>query len=112
EVSTDETGGLNRSGNIVVHVPDAHDTAVLGGRTAAWLRARVIEPEDGLPGYTSSPVVRGLSTVTVGATVTATHVEVVDREYLDDAEGVPGQRFAVPHGPVLTPYGDPYVEVA
>ncbi|MFJ4972817.1 MULTISPECIES: putative baseplate assembly protein [unclassified Streptomyces] len=112
EVSTDETGGLNRSGNIVVHVPGAHDTAVLGGRTAAWLRARVTEPEDGLPGYTSSPVVHGLSTVTVGATVTATHVEVVDREYLDDAEGVPGQRFTVPRGPVLAPYGDPYVEVA
>ncbi|AWW43622.1 putative baseplate assembly protein (plasmid) [Streptomyces cadmiisoli] len=112
DVSTDGTGGLNRAGDIVVHVPEAHDTAVLGGRTAAWLRARVVEPADGLPGYTSSPVVHGLSTVTVGVTVTATNVEVVDREYLDDAEGVPGQRFAVPRGPVLAPYGEPVLEIA
>ncbi|MFJ4966475.1 putative baseplate assembly protein [Streptomyces sp. NPDC088729] len=111
-VSTDGTGGLNRSGNIVVHVPDTHGAAVLGGRTAGWLRARVTEPAGGLPGYTSSPVVHGLSTMTVGATVTATHVEVVDREYLDEAGGVPGQRFAVPRGPILAPYADPYVEVA
>ncbi|MFI8221227.1 putative baseplate assembly protein [Streptomyces sp. NPDC085932] len=112
DVSTDETGGLNRAGNIVVHVPQTHDAAVLGGRTAAWLRARVVEPAAGLPGYTSTPVVHGLTTVTVGATVTATNVEVIDREYLDDAEGVPGQRFAVPRGPVLAPYGEPFLEIA
>ncbi|MEU9229959.1 putative baseplate assembly protein [Streptomyces massasporeus] len=112
EVSEDGTGGLNRAGDIVVHVPGAHDTAVLGGRTAAWLRARVVDPPAGLPGYTSSPVVHALSTVTVGVTVPATNVEVVDREYLDDAEGVPGQRFAVPRGPVLAPYGDPVLEIA
>ncbi|MFF8831240.1 putative baseplate assembly protein [Streptomyces sp. NPDC015131] len=111
EVSEDGTGGLNRAGNVVVHVPDAHDTAVFGGRTAAWLRARVVEPADGLPGYTASPVVHALSAVTVGVTVPATHVEVVDREYLDDAEGVPGQRFTVPRGPVLAPYGDPVLEI-
>lgn len=112
DVSTDETGGLNRAGDIVIHVPQAHDSAVLAGRTAAWLRARVVEPAVGLPGYTSTPVVHGLSTVTVGVTVTATNVEVVDREYLDNTEGVPGQRFAVPRGPVLAPYGEPFLEIA
>ncbi|MEU4134396.1 putative baseplate assembly protein [Streptomyces wuyuanensis] len=112
DASTDETGGLNRSGSIVVHVPPSHETAVLGGRTAAWLRAQVTAPKEGMPGYTSSPVVHGMSAMTVGATVMATNVEIVDTEYLDTTEGVPGQRFAVPRGPVLAPYGDPYLEIA
>ncbi|MFI2458150.1 putative baseplate assembly protein [Streptomyces sp. NPDC019539] len=112
DVSTDETGGLNQSGNLVVHVPMQHDYDVLGNWTAAWLRARVVAPVGDLPAYSSSPIVHGLSTVTVGATVMASNVEVVDREYLDEAEGVPGQRFAVPQGPVLAPYGAPYLEIA
>ncbi|MEW2275506.1 putative baseplate assembly protein [Streptomyces sp. SID685] len=112
EVSQDETGGLNRSGNIVVHVPGQHESALLGGQTAGWLRARVREPSEGQPGYTASPIVHGLNTVTVGATVTATNVEIVDAELLQDAEGVPGQRFALALKPVLAPYGDPVLETA
>ncbi|MFJ1912742.1 putative baseplate assembly protein [Streptomyces sp. NPDC088147] len=110
EVSEDGTGGLNRSGHVVVHVPAEHAGAVIGGETAGWLRARVREPEPGRPGYTASPVVHGVSTAVVGATVTATNVEIVDGEVLDDAEGVPGQRFEVPVRPLLTPYGEPVLE--
>jgi predicted phage baseplate assembly protein len=112
ETSLDETGGLNRSGLVVIHVPENHRTAILAGHSAGWLRARIIHPEDGQPGYTASPVVHGLSTVTVGATVGATNVEIVDGEVLGDAEGVPGQRFSVSHKPLLVPYGDPVLEIA
>ncbi|MEU9704461.1 putative baseplate assembly protein [Streptomyces sp. NPDC047981] len=112
EVSADETGGLNRSGWVVIHVPEDHRTAVLAEHSAGWLRARALEPVDGAPGYTASPVVHGLHTATVGATVAATNVEVVDGEVLDEAEGVPGQRFEIPRRPLLTPYGDPVLEIA
>ena len=42
-VSTDETGALNTAGEVHVHVPGDHESAVLGGNAAGWLRARVIE---------------------------------------------------------------------
>ncbi|MEU0002523.1 putative baseplate assembly protein [Streptomyces microflavus] len=112
EVSSDGTGGLNRSGQVVVHVPGGHRLSLLGGHGAGWLRARVLEPSDGRPGYTASPVVHGLVTSTVGATVTATNVEVVDGEVLDEAEGISGQRFTISRSPVLAPYGDPVLETA
>ncbi|MEU9255926.1 putative baseplate assembly protein [Streptomyces sp. NPDC048270] len=112
DVSLDETGGLNRSGRVVVHVPEDHRSVVLAGHGAGWLRARILEPDDGRPGYTASPVVHGLNTSTVGATVTATNVEIIDGEVLDDAEGVPGQRFAISRRPVLAPYGEPVLETA
>ncbi|WP_431774019.1 putative baseplate assembly protein [Streptomyces cucumeris] len=110
EVSLDGTGGLNRSGHVVVHVPGGHTSSVLGGHMAGWLRARVLDPRDDLPGYSSSPIVHGLTVATVGATVRATHVEEVDEEDLEEAEGVPGQRFALRHGPVLAPGGPPVLE--
>ncbi|MEU8825016.1 putative baseplate assembly protein [Streptomyces sp. NPDC048636] len=110
EVSLDETGGLNRSGHVIVHIPGGHTSSVLGGHMAGWLRARVLDPRDDLPGYSSSPIVHGLTMATVGATVRATNVEEVDGESLEEAEGVPGQRFVLRHGPVLTPHGQPVVE--
>ena len=51
DVSADGTGGLNRSGSLVVHVPEDHVLSVVAGRSAGWLRARVTEPEEGQPPY-------------------------------------------------------------
>ncbi|UOZ05634.1 putative baseplate assembly protein [Amycolatopsis sp. WQ 127309] len=100
-VSTDETGGLNRPGRIVVHVPDGHETSAIGEQRAAWLRVRVIEPLPGQAAYSSSPVIRTLVASTVGATVPAMHGEIIEGEELGLAEGVPGQRFSLSRVPVL-----------
>src|SRR5262249_1419207 len=70
---TDEAGGLNRSGPVVVHGPAGHETRVVDGRRAGWLRARVVAAAPGQPGYSASPLVRGLSAGTVGGTVEAVH---------------------------------------
>jgi predicted phage baseplate assembly protein len=112
EVGLDETGGLNTSGAIVLHVPDAHRASVVGGDRAGWIRARVVEPEDGQPMYTGSPVVDGLTACTVGGTVEAAHADPVGVEALGQAEGVPGQQFALRHGPVLAGHGRPVVETS
>ena len=111
-VGTDETGGLNRPGTIVVHVPDGHEASVLGGERAAWLRARVVEPEQGQPPYTSAPIVHGLAAATIGGTTEALHGELVLTEDLGEAEGVPGQVFDVSHAPILAGAGAPVVETS
>jgi predicted phage baseplate assembly protein len=101
EVTTDETGGFNRSGRIVLHVPDGHEESIIDEQRAGWLRVRLIEPLPGQPRYSSSPIVVRLGASTVGATAQAIHAEIIENEELGESEGVPGQRFEVARTPVL-----------
>jgi predicted phage baseplate assembly protein len=101
EVTADETGGLNRPGHIVVHVPDSHESSMIDDQRAGWLRVRLIRPLEGQPTYSSAPVIRGLGACTVGGTADAIHAEIIDNEELGESEGVPGQRFQVSRAPVL-----------
>jgi predicted phage baseplate assembly protein len=112
EVSTDETGGLNRSGYIVLHVPPGHDVRVVAGRAAGWLRAKVVAPQPGQPPYSATPVLSGVAACTVGGTATAVNAEMVAGEVLGDSEGVPGQRFVLGRRPVLAGVADPRLEVS
>ena len=112
EVTGDETGGLNRSGPVVVHVPPTHTPAVLDGTRAGWLRARVTGTEVGQPAYTASPMVHGLAAGTVGGTVDSLHAEVVLNEPLGISEGVPGQVFTVGRSPVLGGAGEAILDVS
>ncbi|MEV6909253.1 putative baseplate assembly protein [Amycolatopsis sp. NPDC051071] len=112
QVTTDETGGLNRSGRIVIHVPGGHEVSVIEDQRAAWVRIRVVEPLPGQPAYSSSPVVRTLAAATVGATAKALHGEIVEFEELGESEGVPGQRFHLNNTPVLAGEHGAVLEVA
>ncbi|OLR92864.1 putative baseplate assembly protein [Actinokineospora bangkokensis] len=100
-VLRDGTGGLNTSGSVVLELPAEHRPALLGGTRAGWLRARVVDPEDGRPPYTASPVVEGLAVATVGVSGTALHADLVVDEALGEAEGVAGQVFRLGSAPVL-----------
>ncbi|TDV46177.1 putative baseplate assembly protein [Actinophytocola oryzae] len=110
-VSTDETGALNANGEIHVHVPGDHESAVLGGNAAGWLRARVVEVDADWPTYEASPFVAALSASTIGGTVVASHCEIVEEEILGDSEGVPGQQFSVARAPVVIGAGDAALEI-
>jgi predicted phage baseplate assembly protein len=112
EVGLDETGGLNTSGAILLHVPPGHQASVVEGDRAGWIRARIIEPEEGQPPYSDSPVVDGLTVCTVGGTAEAVHAEPAGLEALGQAEGVPGQQFPLRLSPVLAGYGSPVVETS
>ncbi|WP_405059630.1 putative baseplate assembly protein [Kribbella sp. NBC_01505] len=112
EVDHDETGGLNRSGSLVLHLPAGHQKSVVGGRPAGWVRARVLAPEDEQAAYTASPLVRRLEAVSVGGTVESVHAELVFDEGLGEAAGVPGQVLVVSSAPVLAGLGSPVVEVS
>lgn len=104
----DETGGLNRVGDVVLHVPAGHTPSIIGRQRAGWLRCRVVAPAEGQPFYSSSPRILSVAVATVGGTVEAIHAGVVRDEVLGTAEGMPNQRFQLLHGPVV-PGPEPFV---
>lgn len=112
EVDSDGTGGFNRAGDVVLHVPPDHRTSIVEGRRAGWLRCRVIEPIEGFPRYSASPTVRAASAFTIGGTVPASHAEIVRDEILGLSEGVPGQMFRLDRSPVVVGGPEFVVEVA
>src|SRR3954447_23538690 len=109
EVEYDETGGLNRAGDIVLHVPPSHQASVVNRLRAGWLRCRVVEAVEGYPFYSASPTIRSVSAFTIGGTVQGVHAETVREEILGLSEGVAGQTFTLEHGPVVA--GGPAFEV-
>jgi predicted phage baseplate assembly protein len=101
ELERDATGGLNRDGEVILHVPAGHAVSVVEKLPAAWLRARVTEPEEGQPFYSASPNVRGVTASTVGGTTAAVHADVVVDEIVGTSEGVAGQRYLLKRRPVV-----------
>jgi predicted phage baseplate assembly protein len=112
DVARDETGGLNKPGDVVVHVPGSHQASLVEGQRAGWLRCRVVDPEVGFPFYRSSPMIKQVGAVTVGASVTASHAETISDEIVGISEGVPGQVFPLARRPVVAGDGPFEVEIA
>ncbi|WP_406350149.1 putative baseplate assembly protein [Streptomyces sp. NBC_00658] len=101
EVDRDGTGGLNRPGEVVLHVPGGHTLSRTGGQEAGWLRCRVTEPLSDQPFYTTSPTVQSAEAFTLGGTTSAIHAETVYDEALGESTGLPGQRLRLTHFPVV-----------
>jgi predicted phage baseplate assembly protein len=112
EVDRDTTGGLNRPGEVVLHVPGGHTLSRTGRREAGWLRCRVTHPEPGQPFYTTSPTVRSAEVFTIGGTVGAVHAETIRDEILGESTGLPGQRLRLAHAPVVGDVPPLHLEVA
>lgn len=101
EVGRDDTGGLNRRGEVLLYLPYTFGAGETGGKRAYWVRCRVIEPKPEQPTYTSSPKVRVMGSYTIGGTVPATHATVVANEDLGRSNGQSGQVFHVAQPPML-----------
>jgi predicted phage baseplate assembly protein len=112
DLERDGTGGLNRAGEVVIHVPRGHEVSVLARQRAAWVRCRVVEPWEGQPFYSASPRVTRIAATTVGGTTETVHAELVPDEIIGLSEGVPGQRFPLKHSPVVTADAPYVIEVA
>ncbi|HEY7042970.1 MAG TPA: putative baseplate assembly protein [Nocardioidaceae bacterium] len=106
DVDSDETGGLNRPGDVIVHLPPQHQTSIIARHRAGWLRCRVVEAEPGQPTYTASPRILSATAFTIGGTVPMMHAEVVRRELVGRSDGTPGQRFPLQRRPVV-PWEEP-----
>jgi predicted phage baseplate assembly protein len=101
EVERDSTGGLNRAGEVVLHVPARHVVSRLARIEAGWIRCRVLNPRPGQPFYSNSPTIRTASAHTVGGTTLASHATTVTDEPLGESSGVPGQRVTLAKAPVI-----------
>jgi hypothetical protein len=58
DVESDTTGGLNRDGTVVIHVPYDASRSVINNVEAAWVRCRATRPRPNQRGYGASPQVR------------------------------------------------------
>jgi predicted phage baseplate assembly protein len=112
ELDSDSTGGLNRDGDVVIHVPHDHVVSLIAKQRAGWLRARVTDLAEGQPAYSASPNIKGLEAITIGGTVDVVNAELVTDEEIGISEGVPGQRFLLKRGPLVPGDDDPVLEVA
>jgi predicted phage baseplate assembly protein len=112
DVSTDQTGGLNRDGYIDVHVPPSHTVSVRDQIRGGWLRGVVTAPVEGQPAYTSSPLIHGLVAATVGGTIDAVNAELVESEMIGESEGVPGQVFRLHRAPAVDGAGMAQLDVS
>ena len=110
EVERDTTGGLNRPGEVVLHLPERHLQSRLARTEAGWVRCRVTPARPGQPFYSMSPTVRTASAYTVGGTTLASHSVTVTDEPLGASTGVPGQRVRLEKTPVIADPGAPLLE--
>ncbi len=110
-IERDDTGGFNKSGEVVLHSPRQHAASGIDGQRAGWLRARVTEAEEGQPPYSAAPIIEGATAATIGGTADGAHAEVVEYEGIGISEGVPGQSYTVTRTPILAGGGPAIVEV-
>jgi predicted phage baseplate assembly protein len=100
-LESDTTGGINRDGQVILHVPYGCAPRAVDGRESCWIRCRAVQPKQGQPGYSASPHVQGVHSECIGGTVPASHGTLIRREALGRSEGVPGQAFYLQLPPVL-----------
>ncbi len=112
DVDRDETGGLNKAGDVIIHIPPSHQTSIVARQRAGWVRCRLVEAEPGQPTYTASPRILSVAAFTVGGTVGMMHAEVVRHEVIGKSDGTPGQRFALQRRPVVPSEEPGVIEVA
>ena len=100
--TADTTGGLNRNGNVLLLVPNAHEPLMLGGQRAYWLRARLLPTSMGQPAYRASPQIRQINVASIGGTVAGRAQQPRRHARCSGCStGKPDQVFAVRSRPVL-----------
>lgn len=101
EVDRDQTGGLNKPGDVVLHIPPEHTESVFAGVRRAWIRCRLRETESGERTYSEPPRIRKITARTIGGTTPVIHARVVHDEFLGVSDGAADQHLRVRHTPVL-----------
>jgi predicted phage baseplate assembly protein len=101
DLDRDDTGGLNKPGDVILHVPDNHQASVIAKARAGWLRCRLIQAAQDQPTYRRSPKVLGVEAHTIGGTAPTVNAEVVHGEILGRSDGTPAQRFPLQRRPVV-----------
>ncbi len=111
----DNTRGMNGTGRIQIHLPQMGKYDV-NKNELYWVRVRIAElseemRKDGARPYRLSPRLRKLSAGAWGGTVPATHAQTIQREFLGQSDGTPGQHFFLKFKPVLDRHADEHLSV-
>jgi predicted phage baseplate assembly protein len=101
EIDHDDTGGLNKDGDVVLHVPEQHQASIIARQRAGWLRCRLVDNLPDQPTYKDPPRVTAITAFTIGGTAPMANAEVQHRETIGVSDGTPGQRFPLLRRPVL-----------
>lgn len=99
DLLADDTGGLNRDGDIEFFLRD-HVLSTIAGIEGAWLRIRVVEAAPGQPRYRVTPTIGTVTASAVGGVVRAQHCEPVLGELLGPCSGTPGDRLTLSRSPL------------
>jgi predicted phage baseplate assembly protein len=110
EVDRDDTGGLNKRGDVVLHVPREHQPSRIARHQGGWLRCRVVDTTETQRPYRRAPHINAVSAYTIGGTARTVHAEVVGGELLGLSSGSPAQRFPLQSRPVLLSEGEVALE--
>jgi len=95
----DPTLGLNRAGDLYLHVPIDSRRTTVDGVEATWVRVRhTLKPGQA---YEQSPVITSITAASIAATVRARHAYLAQGEVLGQGDGEPGQVFELRDHPVL-----------
>jgi len=98
----DTTGGLNNpEGQMVLYLPLGLAPDQVYGRQAYWVRCRLEQRDPSQGMYTESPRVTSINANVLGASVPASHAQVILQEYLGNSSGEPGLEFSLENAPVL-----------
>ena len=99
-ILSDETGGLNRPGNIDLFIAE-HVVSTIGGVQAAWLRIIVVETVGNQPAYLHTPEILSIGADTLGGVIDASHCEPIGNEVLGPCTGTPGDRLHLGQVPLV-----------
>ncbi|CAB4930296.1 MAG: putative baseplate assembly protein [Actinobacteria bacterium] len=110
-ILSDDTGGLNRSGNIDLSISE-HVASTIGGVHAAWLRIIVVETVGSQPAYLSTPEILHVEADTLGGVIDAAHSEPIENELLGPCTGTPGDRLHLSQVPLVAGQMSMEIEVS
>jgi predicted phage baseplate assembly protein len=101
DLDSDHTGGLNKPGDVILHVPEGHQTSLIARERGGWLRCRLVPAQPDQPTYVESPTILGIEAMTIGGTAPTIHAEAVHNEILGRSDGTQAQKFALQRRPVV-----------
>ena len=107
----DGTGGLNRTGDVILRIPITSRIRELDRRRATWIRCRITDTAPGQRPYSAAPRVLSITAQSLGASVMASHSEIISVEPLGRSDGAPGQTFEFSVTPILPRRADETLEV-
>jgi len=103
QVDRDSTGGLNRTGEVALHIPPGLAPQRLKGldKDAYWVRCRLTPTEPNQPSYSQSPRIHSIQSNSLGGATAASHAQSLSGEMLGRSDGTPSQVFQLEQYPVL-----------